>query len=147
MDKKQLREKFFKECVTGPPPIKTDGGTSIPVLKVNMSPHDLFEWIWENFPNKEEQKVLLSKSFKGKPIKGYANHVEEPKAGDILALEEGYEKNGKQVICKGEHEIKESRGLYEIHYYISYHIGQTQHYASLSEIQESGVKHRIIKHT
>jgi hypothetical protein len=35
LNKQQLRAKFFKECVD--------------INKVNLAPHDLFEWFWREF--------------------------------------------------------------------------------------------------
>jgi hypothetical protein len=45
---KQLREKYFKECTHNPMPISTN--TDNPI-KINMAPHDLFEWFKRNVQN------------------------------------------------------------------------------------------------
>lgn len=43
--KKQFRDKFFKECTN-----KTEYYPEFgDALKVNMAPHDLFEWFWKEF--------------------------------------------------------------------------------------------------
>ena len=64
IDWKQLREDYFKECVTSP-----TGG----LIKIELSPHNLFEWFKaalselnqpESEPINERQRLLaLSKNF------------------------------------------------------------------------------------
>ena len=45
MEKKEiLRNKFFMDCT-----YMNDGNP-----KVDMTPHNLFEWIWKNFPHPQE---------------------------------------------------------------------------------------------
>ena len=46
MNKQILRDKFFKECVTEIPGYNR-------CKKVNLPPHDLFEWFWNNFDKAE----------------------------------------------------------------------------------------------
>jgi hypothetical protein len=41
----KLREKFFRECTHEPFSQGTDTGT---LKKVNLAPHDLFEWFKRN---------------------------------------------------------------------------------------------------
>ena len=41
----KLREQYFRDCTHRPMPTSTNtGGT----LKINMAPHDLFEWFKKN---------------------------------------------------------------------------------------------------
>lgn len=48
-EKRKLRDKFFKECVD-----EFEGGFP---RKINFTPHDMFEWIWQRL--KDSNDVIL----------------------------------------------------------------------------------------
>lgn len=48
-DKARLREKFFAECTTETP-------RQNELKKVNLAPHDMFEWFWNNLTDFAEQE-------------------------------------------------------------------------------------------
>jgi transposase len=47
MNKQELRDKFFKEWTTETPRENEH-------KKVNLAPHDMFEWFWNNFSDINE---------------------------------------------------------------------------------------------
>ncbi|MCK5343247.1 MAG: hypothetical protein KAR20_07575 [Candidatus Heimdallarchaeota archaeon] len=48
MDWEQLRSKFFNECV--------DSGGYVKESKINMTPHNLFEWFKEELTKNNNQQ-------------------------------------------------------------------------------------------
>ena len=51
--KEELRDKYFKECTYDFHGMK----------KVNMTAHDMFEWVWNNFQELNQTEVRLSLAF------------------------------------------------------------------------------------
>ena len=119
MDKTKLRDKFFKECVDNPSQSMSGQVVGLEARpRVNLTPHNLFEWFWKEITPQVEQSHTKE---------------EEPKEGDILVLEEDILNiDGSVFVKSGEYEII-NEGTFK---YGKFH-------ANLTTCIESGVKHRI----
>lgn len=61
-DWRKLREKFFRECVSGYIPEDATGFHPLgkELKSVAMAPHDLFEWFKKNLPNTQIREAAIA---------------------------------------------------------------------------------------